>query len=133
MKIPSPAFFITASSLLTLAPASMTLAQNDNSGDERPTLSYEQLVEVFENRGVSADVNPTVRITSPLADDLVAPGGGGSGANFVLNLEGSLLLEGKTQVTVTTRVTDNAGRTSGTTTNLSVSPTVSGQSLTPAP
>jgi len=41
--------------------------------------------------------------------------------------------EGKTTVTVTARVTDNAGRTGSTSRTFNVSPVAEGQLLTPQP
>lgn len=49
-----------------------------------------------------------------------------AGGSFVLPA-------GKTSVTVTTRVTDNAGKTGSASRTLSISPVIEGQALTPAP
>jgi len=53
-------------------------------------------------------------------------------ANWVVG--GSFVLpEGKTTVTVTTRVTDNAGKTGSASRTFAISPVSEGQKLTPAP
>ncbi len=44
-----------------------------------------------------------------------------------------VLPEGKTSVTVTARVTDNAGKTGSASCTFEVSPVSDGQALTPAP
>jgi hypothetical protein len=46
---------------------------------------------------------------------------------------GSFVLEGKNSVTVTTRVTDNAGRTGSAVRTFAISPVAEGQALTPTP
>ncbi len=57
------------------------------------TLTYENIVRIHESRGAKGDLDPIVRIVSPLNRALVAPGearlGAGSpnGAGFALNLE----------------------------------------------
>ena len=112
-------------------------SQFANFGDNRnfPGLSFTFDVDFIRGNGAKVPAGKNLAPAFDIAGSVLDHRGNGhvtTTASWVAG--GSFVMpEGKTTVTVTARVTDNAGRTGSTSRTFNVSPVAEGQLLTPQP